>query len=82
VSPLGGWGPDLGPFLTGKELEMTIGFLFWLLMILWLIFGLFRNWPASPGGTALYPVGGHLLLWILLFLLGWKAFGFPIHGGP
>jgi len=61
---------------------MTIGFLFWLLMLLWLIFGLFRNWPAAPGGAGLYPVGGHLLLWILLFLLGWKDFGFPIHGGP
>jgi hypothetical protein len=61
---------------------VTIGFLFWLLMILWLIFGLFRNWPAEAGGPGFYPLGGHLLLWILLFLLGWHDFGFPIHGGP
>jgi hypothetical protein len=64
---------------------MTIGFLFWLLMLLWLIFGLYWTWPTSPqpGTWAPYgPFGSSLLLFILLFLLGWKNFGFPIHGGP
>ncbi len=46
-------------------------------MILWLIFGLYWNWPAD-GRFA--PIGGNLLLFILLFLLGWKVFGFPIQG--
>jgi hypothetical protein len=62
---------------------MTIGFLFWLLMLLWLVFGLYWRWPGgAPVGPAWGPVGGDLILFILLFLLGWKAFGFPIHGGP
>jgi hypothetical protein len=61
---------------------MTVGFLFWLLMLLWLIVGLFFTWPATPTQLAFYPIGGHVVLWILLFLLGWKVFGFPIHGGP
>lgn len=59
---------------------MTIGFLFWLLMVLWLIFGLGVNWPSTPGPRAFLPLGGSLLLFILLFLLGWKAFGFILQG--
>jgi hypothetical protein len=62
---------------------MTIGFLFWLLMILWLIFGLWCSWPAAaPDGSprAYWPLGGNLLLFILLFLLGWRVFGFVIQG--
>lgn len=55
---------------------MSIGFLFWLLMILWLFFGMWSIWPADGNWR---PVGGNLLLWVLLFILGWKAFGFVIH---
>jgi hypothetical protein len=58
---------------------MTIGFLFWLLMILWLIFGLWINWPSQPGPAGWRPVGGNLLLFVLLFLLGWRVFGFVIQ---
>lgn len=61
---------------------MSIGFVFWLLMILWVLFGLYWNWPdnAGAGPRAFGPLGGNLLLFILLFLLGWKAFGFVIQG--
>lgn len=58
---------------------MTIGFLFWLLMILWLLFGLYWNRTDLQGGN--YGiVGGNLLLFVLLFLLGWRVFGFVIQG--
>lgn len=57
---------------------ISIGLLFWLLMIIWLIFGLWTVWPVAP--NAYRPIGGHLLLWILLFLLGWHVFGWPISG--
>lgn len=58
---------------------MTIGFLFWLLMILWFLFGLYWNRSTIQGGD--YGiVGGNLMLFVLLFLLGWKIFGFPIQG--
>ncbi len=53
---------------------MTIGFLFWLLMILWLLFGIYM------GRENHLWLGGGLLLWILLFLLGVKCFGWPIQG--
>ncbi len=55
---------------------MNIGTLFWVLMILWLIFGLFVFWPTSTVGVVAYgPIGVNVLLWVLLGLLGWKAFG-------
>lgn len=58
---------------------MTIGFLFWLLMILWLLFGFY--WHRADFQSGNFGVfGGNLLLFVLLFLLGWKAFGFVIQG--
>jgi hypothetical protein len=60
---------------------MTIGFLYWFLMLLWLLFGLYWHWPADRGSPAGFaPLGGSLLLFILLFLVGWRVFGFPIQG--
>lgn len=62
---------------------MTISFLFWLLMLLWLLFGAWNYWPR-PGGPApspavYWPAGSNLMLFVLLFLLGWRVFGFPIQ---
>jgi hypothetical protein len=58
---------------------MPIGLLFWILMILWLIFGFvwYRNGAAWGYGWG----GNTLLLFILLFLLGWNDFGFILQGG-
>jgi hypothetical protein len=56
---------------------MSIGFIFWLLMIFWLVFGVYTN-RAALGTPMAY--GGNLLLFVLIFLLGWKVFGWPIHG--
>jgi hypothetical protein len=59
---------------------VKIGFVFWLLMLLWLLFGLYLYWPqGGMSGPAFGPVGGNLLLFILLFILGWKSFGLPIQ---
>lgn len=58
---------------------MTIGFIFWLLMILWLLFGFYVN--RGDFQTGKYDTfGGNLLLFVLLFLLGWRVFGFVIQG--
>ena len=56
---------------------ITIGLLFWFLMIVWLLFGFWAYWPLQPNAR---PFGGHFLLWFLLFLIGWAVFGFPISG--
>ena len=58
---------------------MPIGLLFWMLMILWLIFG--GIWWRN-GAAWVYGWGGNmLLLFVLLFLLGWNDFGFILQGG-
>jgi len=60
---------------------MSMQLLYWILMLLWLVFGLWSNWPA-PGtprtGPAFRPLGGTLLLFILLVILGWQVFGSPV----
>lgn len=52
---------------------MTLGFLFWLIMFLVLLFGGYIGWS----GPVLF-LGFNGLLWVLLFLLGVKVFGWPI----
>lgn len=52
---------------------MTLALLYWILMLIWLVFGLWSNWPAT--GPNMRPLGGTLLLFILLVILGWKVFG-------
>jgi hypothetical protein len=48
-------------------------------MLIWLVFGLVWNWPNSP--AAPYgPIGNTILLFVLFLLLGWHAFGPPVHG--
>ncbi len=61
---------------------MTVGFVFWLIMLLVLLFGLYWGWRADRAGgfVTFAPVGMNLILFILLFLLGWRVFGWPISG--
>lgn len=58
---------------------MPISLIFWVLMLLWLVFGFFWNRPKEPGLAGYGPIGGNVLLFILLALLGWRAFGAAIH---
>ena len=55
---------------------MNIGLLFWVVMVVWLLFGFYANWPAGGHGTSL---GAHLIVWVLFALLGWAVFGPAIH---
>jgi hypothetical protein len=57
---------------------MSIGLLFWLIMVIWLVLGIFRAWPGAPTDPRL-DIGGSLLEFILFFLLGWGVFGFIVH---
>jgi hypothetical protein len=56
---------------------MTRALVFWVLMIVWLVFGII--WHFGMLG-AFGPVGGVLLIFILFAILGWQVFGPPIHG--
>lgn len=59
---------------------MSIGFLFWLLMVLAVFFNVYVGWPKPDSPAGFKPLGGSLLLFVLLFLLGWAVFGFVIKG--
>lgn len=55
---------------------MSLGLAFYVLMLIWLVFGIYIGYT---GAGHLY-LGGNILLFILLLLLGWKVFGAPLHG--
>ncbi len=56
---------------------MTLAVLFWVLMIVSVVFGLWSGYtPGQP-----YPFrtwGGSVLLYVLLAILGWAIFGAPV----
>lgn len=54
---------------------MPIGMVFWMLMILWFVF---YGWTTWGGGSG-FAWGPNILLFVLLFLLGWHDFGFVVH---
>lgn len=56
---------------------MTFGLIFWVLMLLWLVFGAWGYWSPALGTRVWYGHG--LFLFILFLLLGWKVFGAPVH---
>lgn len=58
---------------------MSIGTLFWFLMIIWVLFGFAWNWPGNSYVGPYGPIGNTLLLFILLMLLGWRVFGAALH---
>lgn len=56
---------------------MSISLLFWVIMVVWLLFGIWTSWPVgAANGKA---VAGTAILWVLLALLGWQVFGPAIH---
>jgi hypothetical protein len=58
---------------------MEIGFIFWLIMLLSLLFWGMWGWGGLPAFATRGPIVHGFLLFVLLFLLGWKVFGFAIH---
>ena len=56
---------------------MTLGLCYWILMLIWFVFGLLVHFAFVVGGVAV--VGGSVLLFVLFLLLGWQVFGPPLH---
>lgn len=54
---------------------MPLGLAFWILMLLWLVGGLWQNWPNWQGWAV-----GTILQFLLFALLGWHVFGPMFHG--
>jgi hypothetical protein len=56
---------------------MTLGLAFWILMLIWAVFGLLTHFGYVGG---VYAVGtSTVLLFVLFGLLGWSVFGPPLH---
>jgi hypothetical protein len=53
---------------------MPLGIFFWVIFILWVCFGTYRY------RADYYSLGGHGLLAVLIFLLGWSEYGFIVSG--
>jgi hypothetical protein len=62
-----------------EDCAMPIGLLFWILMIMWLLAYAGVGWWGWGGTRGPYLTS--IFLWFLLFLLGWKEFGFILQGG-
>lgn len=56
---------------------MTVGLAYWILMLLWLVFGVYVGWSA--GAPQPFIIGGNLLIFLLFVLLGWQVFGPPLR---
>ena len=57
---------------------MQISLLFWILMLLWAIFGVAPTFPRGENVTY-WGFAGSLLLFVLIGLLGWQVFGAAVH---
>jgi hypothetical protein len=55
---------------------MTLGLAFWVLMLIWAVFGLLLHFGVVGG---IYAGANVLLLFVLFGLLGWQTFGAPLH---
>lgn len=53
---------------------MSFALCYWIMMLIWLVFGFWANGFANPK-----IFGGTLMLFLLLVLIGWKVFGAPLH---
>ena len=55
---------------------MTLGLAFWVIMLVWFVFGLLLHFGVVGG---MYAGASTLLLFVLFGLLGWQTFGPPLH---
>lgn len=61
---------------------MTTAIWFWILMLLWAVFGFGYHWPAGPTPNSrwYWPVGWNILLFLIVLVLGIAQFGSPFKG--
>lgn len=57
---------------------MSLAVLFWVLMIIWLVFGIWSGYVPGQPYPGIRNWGSNLLLFILFAILGWQVFGAPV----
>jgi hypothetical protein len=65
------------PCPNQEDSEMSIGLLFWVLFVIAIVFG---AWGRTVNGQAYWANYNGWVFVVLLFLLGWRVFGFVIQG--
>jgi hypothetical protein len=55
---------------------MTLGLAYWVLMLVWAVFGVLTHMGMITG---VWAGGNIVLLFVLFLLLGWQVFGPPLH---
>ncbi len=55
---------------------MTLAILFWILMIIWAVFGF---WGENAPDNVFARRGRSVLIFVLFAILGWAQFGGPVH---
>jgi hypothetical protein len=60
---------------------MTLGLIFWILMLIWAVFTAWSYLP-NPATPSPHIVvwGSSALLFVLFLVLGWAIFGAPVRG--
>jgi len=56
---------------------MTIGLAFWIIMLVWAVFGILSHFGVVVGAYG--ATVNVVLLFILFALVGWGVFGPPLH---
>lgn len=57
---------------------MTLAFWFWLIMVIWLIWGGILGWrKITPDGYAYWGLGWSFMLWLILAIIGFEIFSNP-----
>lgn len=56
---------------------MEKGAAYWVLMLIWVLAGFWS--PAASPHAVYYGWGRNIVLFLLLLILGWKAFGPPLQ---
>jgi hypothetical protein len=54
---------------------MPLGIVFWVIMIVWFVFGMAVHFGAIAGAAAWGGAVSNLLLFVLFAILGWQVFG-------
>lgn len=58
---------------------MSKGLAFWIVFLLWIVMFVLAGWQARADPAARQGMVSSVLVFILLFLLGWATFGFIVQ---
>jgi hypothetical protein len=59
---------------------MPLGLIFWVIMLIWLLFGLGQHFGWFGANPQVGVVGSTLMLFLLFLLMGWRVFGAAVQG--